>query len=99
MMDLSFPIKERLEEEAFASLVTAASLVNKNNFTEGIEALTKLKESLEEVNFIGRTFIAHRINSANFLRGEYLQAYKGSQELMEIIAKKYEDVKANEEES
>lgn len=99
MMDLSFPIKKRLSEESFAALIAAASLVNKNKFTEGVAALTTLRDSLAEEDFIGRSIVSHRVNSANYLRGEYLQAYKGSQDLMEIIAKKYEAVKENEDES
>jgi hypothetical protein len=72
MMDLSFPIKERLGEDSFATLISAASLINKNKFTEGIQALTDLKDSLAPEDFLPHAIITHRINSANFLRGEYL---------------------------
>lgn len=96
-MDLSFPIKEHLSEEAYTSLIAAAKLLYKSRYAEGVAALTALRDSLGEAEFIGRSFVWHRVNSANFERGEYLLAYKGAQELMEVISKVYNELQNPQE--
>ena len=54
--------------------------------------MTALKELLSD-DFVARAFVSHRVNSANYQRGEYLQAYKGAQDLMEEITKRFEEAK------
>lgn len=82
-MDLSFPIREHLSEETSAALLEALTLINKNLFVDGLAALEAiLGETLtSEVSL----YIRHKINSALFASGEYLQAYEKSQALIKEI--------------
>jgi hypothetical protein len=69
MMDLSFPIKERLPADTFSGLLRAASFINKNQFEQGLADLGGLRDTLSAADnsqFIGYSILQHRINSANY---------------------------------
>jgi len=97
-MDLSFPTKEHLTEDQYSELLSAARLINKNHFTEGLAALNTLKETLTEAaDVIPRCIISHRINSANYQRGEYLLAYTGSETILKELQALIKDVETKSE--
>lgn len=78
-MDLSFPLKDHLEsEEAYPQLLEASLLINRCKFNEGLEVLSKIAPA----GLISNCIVSHRINKANFERGEYLKAYNGSESLI-----------------
>lgn len=96
-MDLSFPIKEHLSEDTYISLVNASRLINKNHFEGAIAALTLTKEGLNQDDLISKAIISHRINSANYQRGEYIKAYDAAEALIKDLQSAKEENKEEKE--
>ena len=79
-MDLSFPIKDHLQEETFNELLEAARHFNTSRFTKAQEVLTdllsKVENSTQDSTLINRAILTHWCAKVSFATGDFLKAYQ-----------------------
>jgi hypothetical protein len=86
-MDLSFNTREHLKAEgALSHFLAAADHLNHCRFSACHEELALIPAE----DIIEKAIVSHKANKAFYEAGEFLKAYKGSQDLVELLKKAHE---------